>query len=101
MTRPHASVTAVVAAERGCLMGEVKGQGLLLPSLENISFGQLQALSCVPADSLCFDPERSDGAAYVISPPSIMEGEGVVKRFGDKVHVLPMHSGSFLVSFSS
>lgn len=97
--RPHASVTAVVAAERGCLRGEVKGQGLL-PAIENISYGQLQALSTVPADSLSFDPERSDGA-YVISPPSIMEGEGVVKRFGDKVHVLPMHSGSFFVSFSS
>ncbi|CAF2256225.1 unnamed protein product [Brassica napus] len=95
VVRPHASVTAVVAAERGCLMGEVKGQGLLLPALENISFGQLQALSSVPADSLCFDPERSDGAAYVISPPSIMEGEGVVKRFGDKVHVLPMHSADW------
>ncbi|XP_056856903.1 SWI/SNF complex subunit SWI3C-like, partial [Raphanus sativus] len=62
----------------------------------------LQALSTVPADSLLgFDTERSecDGAAtaasYVISPPSIMEGEGVVKRFGDKVHVLPMHSDWF------
>ncbi|KAF8088453.1 hypothetical protein N665_0541s0018 [Sinapis alba] len=93
VVRPHASVTAVVAAERGCLRGEVKGQGLL-PAIENISYGQLQALSTVPADSLSFDPERSDGA-YVISPPSIMEGEGVVKRFGDKVHVLPMHSDWF------
>ncbi|CAH8357262.1 unnamed protein product [Eruca vesicaria subsp. sativa] len=95
--RPHASVTAIMAAERGCLRGEVKGLGLL-PALENISYGQLQALSTVTADSLSFDGERSDGAACVISPPSIMEGEGVVKRFGDKVHVLPMHSDWFSLS---
>ncbi|CAH8354589.1 unnamed protein product [Eruca vesicaria subsp. sativa] len=96
--RPHASVTAIVAAERGCLRGESKGQVGLLPALENISYGQLQALSTVPADSLFIDPEGSDGvgsSAYVISPPPIMEGEGVVKRFGDKVHVLPMHSAWF------
>ncbi|KAJ0257559.1 SWI/SNF complex subunit SWI3C [Hirschfeldia incana] len=94
--RPHASVRDVVAAERGCLIGESRGQGSL-PALENISYGQLQALSTVPADSVSFDPEGSDGAssAYVISPPLIMEGEGVVKRFGDKVHVLPMHSDWF------
>ncbi|XP_013586277.1 PREDICTED: SWI/SNF complex subunit SWI3C [Brassica oleracea var. oleracea] len=94
--RPHASVTAVVAAERAGLIGESRGQGSL-PSLENISYGQLQALSTVPADSVSLDTERSDGAssAYVISPPLIMEGEGVVKRFGDKVHVLPMHSAWF------
>ncbi|XP_019099134.1 PREDICTED: LOW QUALITY PROTEIN: SWI/SNF complex subunit SWI3C-like [Camelina sativa] len=94
--RPHASVTAVVAAERGGLIGETRGQGSL-PSLENISYGQLQALSTVPADALSFDLERSDGAssAYVISPPPILEGEGVAKRFGDLVHVLPMHSDWF------
>ncbi|KAF8048187.1 hypothetical protein N665_2625s0008 [Sinapis alba] len=94
--RPHASVTAVVAAERAGLIGESKGQGSL-PALENISYGQLQALSTVPADSVSLDPEGSDGvsSAYVISPPLIMEGEGVVKRFGDKVHVLPMHSAWF------
>jgi SWI/SNF related-matrix-associated actin-dependent regulator of chromatin subfamily C len=92
--RPHASVMAVVAAERAGLIGETRGQGSL-PALENISFGQLQALSTVPADSL--DLERSDGSssAYVISPPPIMDGEGVVKRFGDLVHVLPMHSDWF------
>lgn len=94
--RPHASVTAVVAAERAGLIGETRGQGSL-PALENISFGQLQALSTVPADALSLDLERSDGAssAYVISPPSIMEGEGVVKRFGNQIHALPMHSGLF------
>ncbi|KAJ4916346.1 SWI/SNF complex subunit SWI3C [Raphanus sativus] len=95
--RPHASVTAVVAAERAGLIGESKGHGSL-PALENISYGQLQALSTVPVDSVSIDPEGSDGAsssAYVISPPPIMEGEGVVKRFGDKVHVLPMHSDWF------
>ncbi|KAG2303479.1 hypothetical protein Bca52824_032130 [Brassica carinata] len=34
--RPHASVTAVVAAERDFLIGESNGEGSL-PSLENIS----------------------------------------------------------------
>lgn len=97
--RPHASVMAVVAAERAGLIGETRGQGLL-PALENISFGQLQALSTVPADSLSLDLDGSS-SAYVISPPPIMEGEGVVKRFGDLVHVLPMHSGLFFLSFSS
>ncbi|CAE5958187.1 unnamed protein product [Arabidopsis arenosa] len=91
--RPHASVMAVVAAERAGLIGETRGQGLL-PALENISFGQLQALSTVPADSLSLDLDGSS-SAYVISPPPIMEGEGVVKRFGDLVHVLPMHSDWF------
>ncbi|CAH2033550.1 unnamed protein product [Thlaspi arvense] len=56
--RPHASVTAVVAAERACLIGETKGQGSL-PALENISYGQLQALSTVPADSLTLDLEKN------------------------------------------
>ncbi|MBA0765086.1 hypothetical protein Gotri_014344 [Gossypium trilobum] len=36
------------------------------------------------------DPEK-----YVITPPPIMEGRGVVKRFGSRVHVLPMHSEWF------
>ncbi|XP_010521300.1 PREDICTED: SWI/SNF complex subunit SWI3C [Tarenaya hassleriana] len=94
--RPHPSISAVAAAERAGLVGETKGHSSL-PALENVSYGQLQALSSVPADSPGFDPERNDGSssAYVISPPPIMEGEGVAKRFGELVHVVPMHSDWF------
>ena len=53
----------------------------------------------MPADSPVFDQDRMDGAAaaaaaYVITPPQIMEGRGVVKRYGTRVHVVPMHSGT-------
>ncbi|KAG7943245.1 hypothetical protein I3843_15G029000 [Carya illinoinensis] len=101
VNRPHSSVLAIVASERANQSGENgKGQQQLqtpLPVLENVSYGQLQALSSVPADSPVFDQDRTDGAgsAYVITPPQIMEGRGVVKRFGPRVHVLPMHSDWF------
>ncbi|KAF5467936.1 hypothetical protein F2P56_012140 [Juglans regia] len=101
VNRPHSSVLAIVASERANQSGENgKGQQQLqtpLPVLENVSYGQLQALSAVPADSPVFDQDRTDGAgsAYVITPPQIMEGRGVVKRFGPRVHVVPMHSDWF------
>lgn len=91
VNRPHCSVMAIVAAERVGLVGDSKGhQQLALAVLENVSHGQLQAVS---AEAPAVEPEK-----YVITPPPIMEGRGVVKRFGSRVHVLPMHSG--LVSFS-
>lgn len=102
VNRPHSSVLSIVASERANQSGDNgKGQQQLqtrLPVLENVSYGQLQALSAVPADSPVFDQERTDGAvsAYVITPPQIMEGRGVVKRFGTRVHVVPMHSGLIL-----
>lgn len=93
---PHSSVLALVAAERSALYGNSdKSQSKQVVSLENVSYGQLQVLSAVPADQ-----ERADGSgttAYVVSPPVIMEGRGVVKRFGTgRPHVVPMHSGLFL-----
>ncbi|XP_044511309.1 SWI/SNF complex subunit SWI3C-like isoform X2 [Mangifera indica] len=97
VNRPHASVMNLVATERANLVGESSGRSSVMV-LENISYGQLQALSAVPADCAALDPERGDGgnlASCVITPPQIMEGKGVVKRFGNRVHVVPMHSDWF------
>ncbi|GAY52127.1 hypothetical protein CUMW_139530 [Citrus unshiu] len=93
VNRPHVSVMDIVAIEAAYLAGDASGRSSAV-ALENISFGQLQALSAVPADSAVLDPERSD-TSCVITPPQIMEGKGVVKRFGSRVHVLPMHSDWF------
>ncbi|XWS15153.1 hypothetical protein CRYUN_Cryun35bG0069800 [Craigia yunnanensis] len=88
VNRPHGSVMAIVAAERAVLVGDSKGhQQVALVVLENVSHGQLYAVS---AEAPVVDPEK-----YVITPPPIMEGRGVVKRFGSRVHVLPMHSEWF------
>lgn len=98
VNRPHSSVLAIVALERANQSGESKGQQLQNSVvLENVSYGQLQALSAVPADCPVFDQDRTDGAnsAYVITPPQIMEGRGVVKRYGNRVLVVPMHSDWF------
>ncbi|XP_060673368.1 SWI/SNF complex subunit SWI3C isoform X2 [Ziziphus jujuba] len=103
VSRPHQSVLAIVALERANHCGgdtkpQGQGQGQGIPLfLENLSYGQLQALSAVPADSLALDQDRSDGgnSAYVLTPPPIMEGRGVVKRFGSRVHVVPVHSDWF------
>lgn len=98
VNRPHSSVLAIAALERANESGDSKGQNSMV--LENVSYGQLQALSAVPADCPVFDQDRMDGAAapaaaaYVITPPQIMEGRGVVKRYGSRVHVVPMHSGT-------
>lgn len=99
VNRPHSSVTAIVALERAMELGlgDSKGQLQNPPFLENVSHGQLQALSTVPSDSLALDQDRAD-SSYVITPPPILEGRGVVKRFGSRVLVLPMHSGSHSLS---
>ncbi|KAL4596193.1 hypothetical protein ACB092_12G147000 [Castanea dentata] len=95
VNRPHSSVLAIAALERANESGDGKGQNSMV--FENVSYGQLQALSAVPADCPVFDQDRMDGAAaaYVITPPQIMEGRGVVKRYGTRVHVVPMHSDWF------
>ncbi|GFZ09806.1 SWITCH/sucrose nonfermenting 3C [Actinidia rufa] len=101
VNRPHSSVLAIVALERAVQCGEGKNlQGVVV--LENISHGQLQALSAVPTDAPSLvhaaDQERegSSSAPYVITPPPIMEGRGVVKWFGgNRVHVVPMHADWF------
>ncbi|XP_074371226.1 SWI/SNF complex subunit SWI3C-like [Apium graveolens] len=88
--RPHLSVIAIVNAERG----NVSNCGV---SLENVSYGQLQALSVMTKESLV-DLENGEGdcVSYVIKPPKIMKGQGVVKRFGnDRSLVVPMHADWF------
>jgi len=108
VNRPHSSVMAIVAAERANQSGESgkRAQQLhaALLALENVSYGQLQALSAVPADAPVFDQDRTDGAvsgsSFVITPPQIMEGRGVVKRFGSRVLVVPMHSGRHAYTYT-
>ncbi|KAJ7959161.1 SWI/SNF complex subunit SWI3C [Quillaja saponaria] len=97
VNRPHSSVLAIVALERANESGDSKDHLQNPPFLENVSHGQLQALSTVPADSPSLDQDRADGSnsAYVITPPPILEGRGVVKRFGNRVHAVPVHSDWF------
>ncbi|KAJ6681624.1 SWI/SNF COMPLEX-RELATED [Salix koriyanagi] len=97
VNRPHASVMAIVAAERASLAGESSHRGQLVVNLENVSYGQLQAVSAMTADCDGSDLERSDGGntGYVVTPPQTMDGKGVVKRFWSRVHLVPMHSDWF------
>lgn len=98
VNRPHSSLLAIVALERANQSGESKAQGQGSPMfLENVSYGQLQSLSAVPADCPALDQDRSEGgsSSYVVTPPPIMEGRGVVKRFGSRCHLVPMHSDWF------
>ncbi|CDP10951.1 unnamed protein product [Coffea canephora] len=94
--RPHSSVTSAVTMERAGNLGESRGQGQNALVLENISHGQLQALSTVPTDNLVIGEEGGSGS-YVITPPRIMKGHGVVKKFGsaERVHVVPMHAADW------
>ncbi|XP_010268993.1 PREDICTED: SWI/SNF complex subunit SWI3C [Nelumbo nucifera] len=100
VNRLHPSVLAIVAAERALQFADNRTQQNPY-FFENISHGQLQALSAVPADSPSLaqaDQDRAEGSsfAYVITPPAIMEGRGVVKRFGNnRVLVVPMHADWF------
>lgn len=85
VTRPHAAVTAAIAALESGRGHSQHG----IPVLENVSHGQLQASSTVSADCL-------GGLSFVAALPPVMKGSGVVKRFGTRVLVVPMHSGSSL-----
>ncbi|CAH9094442.1 unnamed protein product [Cuscuta epithymum] len=98
----HSSVLNMVTMEMAAQSGDSRSQGHTRVVLENISYGQLQATSAVPADSpaLGLDEPGGDGSAsasYVITPPHIMPGTGVIKRFGNagRVHVVPMHADWF------
>uniref|UniRef100_A0A7N0ZRS4 SWI/SNF complex subunit SWI3C n=1 Tax=Kalanchoe fedtschenkoi TaxID=63787 RepID=A0A7N0ZRS4_KALFE len=94
VNRFHSSVLNVAALERALERGESRNMPNP-PVLENVSYGQLQALSSVPADCLSYggdDQER----AFVITPPAIMEGKGVIKHVrNEQPHVVPMHSDWF------
>ncbi|XP_058097465.1 SWI/SNF complex subunit SWI3C homolog isoform X2 [Magnolia sinica] len=102
INRLHPSVLALAAADRAV----ADGRSRTPPPhnaffLENISHGQIQAISLVPSGSPALAPadhDRPDGPApsYVCTPPAIMEGKGVVKHFGSQCqHVVPMHSDWF------
>ncbi|XP_043719717.1 SWI/SNF complex subunit SWI3C homolog [Telopea speciosissima] len=104
VNQPHSSVLSVVSAERAAQFPEQRSLQNQNPFFfENISHGQLQALSAVPADSPSLAPSDHDRdrpdtppPAYVCTPPAIMEGRGVVKRFGNnRVLVVPMHADWF------
>ncbi|RRT66493.1 hypothetical protein BHE74_00047346 [Ensete ventricosum] len=86
LNRPHSSVLALVAAERSNA-----ARSWAPPCLENISHGQLQVLSVVLPDnpSLLQQPDLDNSSSYVCSPPPLMEGKGVVKRFGKEQLPVP------------
>ncbi|KAI3672773.1 hypothetical protein L6452_38872 [Arctium lappa] len=92
----HYSVIQIVARERACQTGDSSSGGINCPLLlENISHGQLQALSAIPRDAPVLTGGDSEGS-FVITPPPIMEGRGVIKRYGsNRVHVVPMHADWF------
>lgn len=103
VNRPHSSVMEIVSAERACLFGDNRLQNSIF--MENISHGQLQALCFVPSDSISLQPldvPVSNNSSYVCTPPAIMEGGGVVKRYGygygngsNQTLVVPMHADWF------
>ncbi|CAA2963154.1 SWI SNF complex subunit SWI3C [Olea europaea subsp. europaea] len=105
VSRPHPLVLRIVEAERATHNGAGRSQGQgVVASLENISYGQLQALSAVPHDSPALlgavAEETASGSgrgSYVIVPPKIVSGCGVTKRFGSagRVHVVPVHADWF------
>ncbi|KAL5982772.1 hypothetical protein ACLOJK_016848 [Asimina triloba] len=105
VNRLHPYVLALASADRSVSDGGSSGTPPRNAfSLENISHGQIQALSVLPAGSPALaqlDNDRSDGPApaYVCTPPPIVEGKGVVKRFGSQCQlVLPMHSDFLTVA---
>ncbi|KAH1153860.1 hypothetical protein GYH30_049478 [Glycine max] len=90
VNHPHSSVTTIVALERALESGENNApSALAAPVLENVSHDQFQAFSYVPSDSFAFDGDSS----FVITPPPILEGRDIVKCYGTKALVVPMHSG--------
>ncbi|KAI3969244.1 hypothetical protein MKX01_013503 [Papaver californicum] len=105
VNRFHSSVLSIVSAERQAQFPNNQNPNPNFFLIENISHGQLQALSSVPADNLSFATtsdlnDRSDAASsYVCTPPAIMEGRGVVKRFdgnnNGRALVVPMHADWF------
>ncbi|PKA57340.1 SWI/SNF complex subunit SWI3C [Apostasia shenzhenica] len=99
VNRPHPSVVSIVAAERQQFSGSAAiGGGVgSLPFLENISHGQLQSLSSVLSDHPSLQPPDVDRpSAYVCTPPILMEGKGIMRRFGnDQTLFVPMHSDWF------
>ncbi|KAL9262643.1 SWI/SNF complex subunit SWI3C-like protein [Drosera capensis] len=103
--RHHSYVMGIVGMERAGENGDRERQVGLMSSgggngvvLENVSYGQLQAMSAVPVGMAVWsgDQESGAGSSCVLKPPGIMEGKGVGKKFGNgRVHVVPMHADWF------
>lgn len=93
VSRPHHSVLSIVAAERRCLASALgNGSGGNAAFMENVSHGQLQSVSAVATENLV---DGDKPPVYVCTPPQLMEGKGVVRKFeGDRVLVVPAHSGN-------
>ncbi|XP_042403153.1 SWI/SNF complex subunit SWI3C homolog isoform X1 [Zingiber officinale] len=94
VNRPHPSVLALVAAERS----NSAARSWSPPLLENISHGQMQALSAVLPDnpSLQQPADLDKPSTYVCTPPPLMEGKGMVKLFDkEQLLIVPMHSDWF------
>ncbi|XP_078157260.1 SWITCH/sucrose nonfermenting 3C [Carex rostrata] len=94
VSRPHHSVLSIVAAERRCLASALgNGLGGNAAFMENLSHGQLQSVSAVATENLV---DGDKPPVYVCTPPQLMEGKGVVRKFeGDRVLVVPAHSEWF------
>ncbi|XP_073035515.1 SWI/SNF complex subunit SWI3C-like [Primulina eburnea] len=105
VNRPHSSVFGIVEVERAARNGESRDQGHGgVAMLENVSYGQLLALSAVPRDSSALlgasleDTASGSGVgSYVVKPPKVIPGRGVTKRLGSacRVHVVPAHADWF------
>ncbi|KAJ0973208.1 hypothetical protein J5N97_021167 [Dioscorea zingiberensis] len=94
VNRPHPSVLALAAADRICQ----SSRPWTRPVLENISQGQLQALSAVLPDNPSLYPpsDAEKPSAFVCTPPALMDGKGVAKQLPDGRHLLvPMHANWF------
>ncbi|KAK3119437.1 hypothetical protein QOZ80_9AG0670540 [Eleusine coracana subsp. coracana] len=94
VNRPHPYVLSLLDADRSAYSGDGSATAVA-PALENISHGQQQVLSGVLPDhpSITTDPDRP--SMYVCTPPPLMEGHGVPKKFEGRLHVLPKHSDWF------
>lgn len=105
--RPHSSIFALVAEEQSVFSSDPVDERPRVHSffLENISHGQLQVLSRIPADCpalVPLDQEKPESSSFVCTPPSIAEGRGVLRWFKvpdqarELVHILPTHAGWYL-----
>ncbi|KAK1310652.1 SWI/SNF complex subunit SWI3C [Acorus calamus] len=102
VNRPHPSVLSLVAADRSSAAASGVGDGRRHCSFENVSHGQLQALSAVLPDNPSLwcqalaDHDSAPLPAYVCTPPPLIDGKGVARRFiNGRPHVLPVHSDWF------
>ncbi|KAJ3671645.1 hypothetical protein LUZ60_007724 [Juncus effusus] len=93
VNRPHHSVLSVMAAERRSLGSGWSGSGGSGVFMENVSHGQLQSTSAVVPENLV---EGEKPPLFVCTPPQLMEGKGVMRKFeGGRAVTVPSHSEWF------